>query len=450
MSFFIVKDPIISQGFGRRVARGINNRLWVVYDDFRAGAYNIWASYSDNEGLTWTEEQVTLTVEGLNTRSHPEIAADSLGNVHIVYTTNRVLYRRRISTGWEVYEILDTLNSSEPSIIIDSSNNIHISYTLGDTPNSTAIKYRQKSSAGVWQAEETVVTADDQYNPTIAIDFDNNIHIAWWGIGFGAYPTTGQILYRKRTAGVWGTQELITDKSLDQNYPRIAVAPDGYVHVVWDGVGWGENTIYRNIRYRKRDTAGWMEHKAITDVAYPQRYPVIGCDSSSNLFVTWHGTGWGDYTGKDNIQMKKWMEGVWQTQEAITDRPYHQYYPSILSLIPYDGYIVVHFVGNTADANGEQSEIYLDTYVLAPVIITDTVTGLTHRWGPGHYSLELTLGGLSTNWDLISMSKEPLPAVPSEQLGWQGPFSEITEEGMRFYYILPDGTRFYSPAIPNK
>jgi hypothetical protein len=78
--------------------------------------------------------------------------------------------------------------------------------------------------------------------------------------------------------------------------------------------------------------------------------------------------------------------------------------------------------------------------------IEDRVTGYTIRIGPGHASTEIFLGGLTTYWNLIDYSKKPLPAVPAEQQ-WLGPFYEVTETGMRFYWLLPDGTKQYIENI---
>jgi len=62
-------------------------------------------------------------------------------------------------------------------------------------------------------------------------------------------------------------------------------------------------------------------------------------------------------------------------------------------------------------------------------IIDDRVTGIVIREGPGYYTDELHLGGLSTSWRLVDIQKQPTPAVPSEYAEptagpqvWSGPF----------------------------
>ena len=81
--------------------------------------------------------------------------------------------------------------------------------------------------------------------------------------------------------------------------------------------------------------------------------------------------------------------------------------------------------------------------VIKPV--RDWVTGRTIRLGPGYFSDELILGGLSTSWRLVELSKKPIPAIPGLQVeeGKRGPFYEFTAEGMRWFWILPDGSKQY-------
>lgn len=84
--------------------------------------------------------------------------------------------------------------------------------------------------------------------------------------------------------------------------------------------------------------------------------------------------------------------------------------------------------------------------------IKDMVTGITRRWGPGHYSMELQLGGLATNWTMLDLTKEPLPAIPSEAEGERkfiGIYSEEVNGVMRFYYLYQEAdgsyTKNYAP-----
>jgi len=84
------------------------------------------------------------------------------------------------------------------------------------------------------------------------------------------------------------------------------------IHVVWYGKGWGSNTGYYNIQYRKRTSSGWQTQEAVTDKSWDQLNPSIAIDSSDNIHVVWYGKGWGFYTGTYNIQYRKRTSSGWQ------------------------------------------------------------------------------------------------------------------------------------------
>ncbi len=385
MPFYTVQDPIITQGTGRRITRDTTGRLWVVYDDQRLPGPNWWifVAYSDDDGVTWTEEVVTTAAE-MNTRGLPSIAADSLGNIHIVYTNalSEISYRRRIPAGWEAAEQVDGggANMQGPVIAIDSQDNSHVCYTINV---AAGIRYRQKTAAGVWQAIESVVGANQLY-PDMVVDLNNVVHVVWVGSGNPGqtFAARREIVYRQRVSGTWATQELISDVNGHQDFPTLTVSSDGNVHVVWHGPKWGANPANQNIRYRERTAAGvWQAHTAITDIAAAQGWATIGLDSADDLFVFWRGTGWGANPANTNIQQMKRESGVWQAQVNITDRAFDQDYPSPMSSffprtergtrsfnIPGTGYII-HFQGNGAGTI--RSEVFLSAdLVFSPALAT--------------------------------------------------------------------------------
>lgn len=362
MPFYTVKEPVLTQWTGHRITRDSRGRLWVVYDDSRAGNWYIFASYSDDDGATWTEETVTGIAE-MNTRGIPSIAPDSLGNIHIVYTdaNGRSTYRRRTASGWESAEYLYS-PSEESSIAIDSQNNIHVSLTKYFAPNTEGIIYRQKTG-GVWQPIEGVIYSLDQMNSRIAVDLNDDVHVVWFGKHWGTYGDRMQLVYRKRTSGSWDGAELLTDPNRNQYYADIIVSTDGIVHVVWEGQGvGGSNPTIGNIKHIEKD-GGWSGVTHVTDVGAQQRFPAIALDSNDDLFVFWRGKPWGINTTFNNIEMIKRASGVWQARVGITDRGVDQDWPSPMSAlfpriggnsiaIPLAGYIV-HFQGSVGTVRSE-------------------------------------------------------------------------------------------------
>ena len=322
----------------RNLARTSDGTLWCVYSRSDGTYEQIYISYSP-DGETWTEEQVS---SGSGHQYYPSVAVDSQDNVHVVWTGkgwgsnpnyNNIQYRKRTSSGWQAQEAVTDKDSTQynPAIAIDSQGNVHVVWYgggWGSNPNYYNIQYRKRTSAG-WQAQEALTDKDDkQYDPAIAIDSQDNVHIVWEGGGWGSNPDYYNIQYRKRTSSGWQAQEAVTDKDDDQYYPSIAVDSQDNIHIVWEGWGWGTNTGNANTQYRKRTSSGWQTQEAVTDVNYNQFDQTIAIDSQDNVHVIWTGKGWGSNPDYYNVQYRKRTPSGWQTQEGLTDAAITQQYPS--------------------------------------------------------------------------------------------------------------------------
>jgi len=258
----------------RSLAITSDGRLWTVFADRPAGYSNaqIHCAYSDDGGATWTVEQVTDD---------------------------------------------DTAKHNEPCIAIDSQDNIHIIYyriVLGQS-----VVFYMKRTNGSWGSEETVsqVLGKSQSVAVIAIDSLDNVHVVWRGGGEGTFPDNVQIKYRKRTAGGWGSMELVTEINNTQYLPSIAIDSEDNVHVVWYGRGW-EGKTQRNIRYRKRTTT-WQTPEAITDIATSQFIPQIALDSNDVPHVVWQGIGALWPTGAHAVDYKNRIGGNWSALEIVAE-----------------------------------------------------------------------------------------------------------------------------------
>ncbi|RJQ52147.1 MAG: exo-alpha-sialidase [Actinobacteria bacterium] len=214
-------------------------------------------------------------------------------------------------------------NQALPTLAVNSLGEVIVAWTgqgWGTNTTYNNIQYRKRTTS--WQTQEAITDiANTQTSPSIALGSSGNVHVVWSGLGWGTNTAYYNIQYRKRTTS-WQTQEAITDVANTQTDPSIALGSSGNVHVVWSGPGWGTNTGVNNIQYRKRTTS-WQTQEAITDVASKQYLPSIVLDSSDNVHVAWTGRGWGTNTLRYNIQYRK-RTTAWQTQEAVTDVASHQ------------------------------------------------------------------------------------------------------------------------------
>ncbi|MCP8304884.1 MAG: hypothetical protein H3Z50_05395 [archaeon] len=303
----------------RALVRSSNGTLHCVYSkyDILQASIQVYYAYSEDGGVTWNEELV----------------ADP-----------------------------NTVNQFWPCIAIDSNDDVHVvwaGFGWGVNFDFTNIQYRMRTPSGGWQAQEGVTDVDaDQAMPSIAIDSNDNVHIAWSGYGWGINTDYKNIQYRMRTSDGWQVQEGVTDNDTsDQFYPCIAIDSNDNVHVVWDGWGWGTYPDgVSNIHYRMRASSGWQAQEEVTDKDVDQDSASIAIDSKDNVHVVWHGLGWGTNPNVANIQYRmRTPSGGWQAREGLTDLPfaYGQNFPILIwsmhptsstvrTNVPESGYALVY------------------------------------------------------------------------------------------------------------
>ncbi len=304
----------------RSLVRSSNGTLHCVYSNFSSSLGFIYPyyAYSKDGGMTWNDELVAdpdaAMVNG--DQFWPCIAIDSNDNVHVVWA----------GFGWGVNF---------------------------DFPN---IQYRMRTPSGGWQAQEGITDVDaNQDMPSIAIDSKDNVHVVWAGPGWGVNTDDRNIQYRMRTADGWQAQEGLTDIDYDQFYPCMAIDSKDNVHLVWNGWGWGTYPDFSNIQYRMRTSNGWQAQEEVTDKDFDQDIASIAMDSKDNVHVVWDGLGWGNNPNVDNIQYRMRTSDGWQAREGLTDLPfaYGQNFPILIwamhptsstvrTNVPESGYALVY------------------------------------------------------------------------------------------------------------
>ena len=426
---------------GRKLARRANGDYVCCYRYGDGSLNQIFFAYSEDDGATWTEEQVSFATSGGN-QERPALAVDIDDNVHIVWhgrgwgtntATENIQYKKR-TTSWGSQEgITDETNSQiSPSIAIDSSNIPHVvwrgSFDDGGNPDFIRIQYSNRSG-GSWSAAEDIgegeTVKENQELPDLEIDASNTIHILWQGAGHGAYSVNQQVIYLQGTSGSWGSKELVTDIDAAQTFGSVAIDSNGDVHIVWAGKGWGTNTTVYNIQYRKRLSGVWQTQETVSDVSSPaQGDASISLEIDNSVNVVWrNGT-----TGTVTIRHRRRSSGAWGSASTVISRASEiQDLPSMIRAFhprnqntPTAGYVFV-WAGETA--TGDTIEFYEDAAVAwkptSPAVALARVTGLVHHWKAGPnpvYQLEIITGGLfSQYFSPISATNEPEPTIPVER-----------------------------------
>ena len=218
--------------------------------------------------------------------------------------------------------------SYDAAIAVDSSDRVHVvweDYTDGVWGTDAEIMYATYNIATGWS---NVALISDGYNgsywndggsydPAIAIDSSDRVHVVWYDYTDGVWGTDAEIMYATyNNATGWSNAIVISDGNSgvywNDGYsgtPAIAIDSSDKVHVVWedntDGV-WGTDV---EILYATYNIAtGWSNVTLISDglndIYWNDGHsvkPEIAVDSSDKVHVVWD-----DYT-----------DGVWSADVEI-------------------------------------------------------------------------------------------------------------------------------------
>jgi hypothetical protein len=153
-----------------------------------------------------------------------------------------------------------------------------------------------------WQTEEMLNPGDmeiDQWNPDVTVD-GGDIHTVWHDAVDGDWD----IMYKKRSGGIWGSvEEISQDVTIEtQHYPKVA-ASGGNVYVVWQDGRDGDWDIF----FTYHNGVGWSTPAQVntdSDTEH-QTYPCIAA-GGGKAFVVWVDEGGGD----TDIMMRV-FDGSW-------------------------------------------------------------------------------------------------------------------------------------------
>jgi len=217
-----------------------------------------------------------------------------------------------------------TNTQGPPGIAVDSSDYLHVVWVgLTISPPANYQVWYNKYT-GSWAGPVRISTYTNmatypQYMPGIAVDSSDHLHVVWFGKATG-YTTIYQIWYAEYTDS-WVTPVRISTYTNMATYnqwdPSIAVDASDHLHVVWHGKATGFTTVDQ-IWYAKYTTS-WVAPVRIstyTNMAtYAQTYPSIAVDDDDYLHVLWGGKATG-YTNYDKIWHAEYTDS-WATPEVL-------------------------------------------------------------------------------------------------------------------------------------
>ena len=224
--------------------------LHVVWEDNTPGNSEIYYRNSTDKGITWST--VTRLSWNVGDSYYPAIAVDSSGDLHVVWEDNtpgkRAIYYKKSTDGGATWAASQRLTWSSvetwtPSIAADSSGNLHVVWGE-DTPGYSEVYYKRSTDGGAtWETSRRLTwTAGNSNEPEIAADPSGNLHVVWGD----NLPGNPEVYYKKSPDGgsSWGPTQRLTWSSGDSWHPKIAADSSGNLHVVWDDDITGNDEIY--------------------------------------------------------------------------------------------------------------------------------------------------------------------------------------------------------------
>jgi hypothetical protein len=361
----------------RKMARTSDGTYHIVYHKLdSSGYYQIYYAKSTDGGQTWAEQPLITEplVTSISHDNRPSIVSDSQDNLYVVWwgktaaapTYNSIrCIKYTHSTGlWgAIVNLTDgTYESNSTTVTVDSQDNVYVAWNGKSATSPTVLQIRfikYTSSTDSWGAISDLTSESyDQQRPFITADYENSIHLTWYGED-AVSPGYTQIRYRKLSSDVWSAAIDLTSGNYNQDFTSLAVDSRDNVHVTWRGMYDASPTVSQ-IKYIKYDKASglWSGITTFSTEQYPrgQYNSYISVDSNDGLHIVWNGR----VDGPGNFYAIRYVENLGSGWSA----------PQTLS------------TDNTAD-NQYANLIWYAYPIVRSASINRPKTGFAYIWGVG-------------------------------------------------------------------
>jgi microcompartment protein CcmK/EutM len=252
-----------------------------------------------------------------NANLQPQVAFDGAGNARFVWTgddgTYDIIQTRRLKPDGSFEPLLTAppidvsetgQNASEPQVAFDSSGNAHFVWTRSDGSNFL-VQTRKLGEDGttLGTVQDLSATGTNAESPQVAVDSSGNAHFVWLG---------NSRAQTRRLEPDGSFDPPLTTDPLDLSAggiptnPQVAVDGAGTAHFVWELQG-GTHDV---VQTRRRDADGTLEGAAqnVSDPDHEAGSSQVAVDGAGNARFVWieaDGT-----TNKDVVKTRQRAAGT--------------------------------------------------------------------------------------------------------------------------------------------
>ena len=320
---------------------GFDGKIHIVWtDDSRIPGPNAYEDdilYTCYDGNSWSEP-VMLSGHDTTYSACPRIAVDSFGKPHVVWQHNAIFYNSDVyyttltDTGWlEPLNLTPFSNTAyQPDIAIDSEDRIHVvwpDYYFGNVDI-----LHMYCEDGIWS--DFVNVSNDPIGsgtPRLVVDSEDHLHVAWRQLA-----STGiqcEVFYSFYDGENWTPRQNISQNpDFTSAWPSIAVDSDNNPHIAWyQWMGWPISEIF----YSCFNGVDWTEPENITNQELDCKYPQLAINNQDEKFLLYMLSPDNDFS----VNFSYCENSVWSQPEIMIPR-----YNSMLSDICIDSEGVLHAV----------------------------------------------------------------------------------------------------------
>ncbi len=241
--------------------------------------------------LTHTRARKTVSMQSL--------ACDNTGTLHAAWVErlgagpNYLLYScKPPDSNWSVPETIAEMVAVHIALTAGKTTGVaHIAF-IQNFADSAELCYAKKLCPGAWQVIRLTKDTVQDWTPTIALEKDSSVHIAWVTREPGVAYRIG---YARERDGIWETSILRQSQLGDFGtgaMPHLAVSPSGIAHITYRGGNYPDYHIHHAENSAPGDT-NWSYEVLITANNYDY-ISALAAYAGEELFLVASGNdGWG-------------------------------------------------------------------------------------------------------------------------------------------------------------